>query len=171
MMRKELLTVDQVHGAWAIMSPPAKANASDWRSENTVDLDETSRVVEQLISSGVNGILSLGTLGECATLTWEEKSAFMRTIVETARGRVPVFGGTSSLSTRETVRQTRAAREIGVDGVMAGPPMWCAPDVPTADHRQIHRYRHAASRSSGESKAHPLFAAGYGLLRCSATGP
>lgn len=131
-MKKELMTVDQVQGAWAIMSTPAKANASDWRAENTVDLDETSRVVEQLISSGVNGILSLGTLGECATLTWEEKSAFMRTIVETARGRVPVFSGTSSLSTRETVRQTRAAREIGVDGVMAGPPMWCAPDVPTA---------------------------------------
>lgn len=131
-MSKRLLTVDEVQGAWAIMPTPAKADASHWRSENTVDLDETSRVVEGLIQSGVNAILSLGTLGECATLSWDEKAAFMRTIVETARGRIPVFGGTSSLSTRETVRQTREARAIGVDGVMVGPPMWCAPDVPTA---------------------------------------
>lgn len=131
-MAKRLLGMDEVVGAWAIMPTPAKTNASDWQAENTVDLDETSRVVEQLIASGVNGILSLGTLGECATLTWDEKAAFMRTIVETARGRVPVFGGTSSLSTRESVRQTREARAIGVDGVMVGPPMWCAPDVATA---------------------------------------
>lgn len=131
-MAKRLMTVDEVKGAWAIMPTPAKADASSWRSENTVDLDETARVVEQLIASGVNAILSLGTLGECSTLSWDEKAAFMRTIVETARGRIPVFGGTSSLSTRETVRQTREARSIGVDGVMVGPPMWCAPDVPTA---------------------------------------
>lgn len=131
-MAKRLLTVDDVKGAWAIMPTPAKPDASNWRSENTVDLDETARVVEQLIASGVNAILSLGTLGECSTLTWDEKAAFMRTVVETARGRIPVFGGTSSLSTRETVRQTREARSIGVDGVMIGPPMWCAPDVPTA---------------------------------------
>jgi trans-o-hydroxybenzylidenepyruvate hydratase-aldolase len=131
-MAKKLLTVDDVQGAWAIMPTPAKSDASSWKSANTVDLDETSRVVEALIQSGVNAILSLGTLGECATLSWDEKAAFMRTIVETARGRIPVFGGTSSLSTRETVRQTREAHAIGVDGVMVGPPMWCAPDVPTA---------------------------------------
>jgi trans-o-hydroxybenzylidenepyruvate hydratase-aldolase len=129
---RKLLGVDEVVGAWAIMPTPATADASDWRAQNTVDLDETSRVVERLIDAGVDGILSLGTLGECATLTWDEKVSFMRTVVETARGRVPVFGGTSSLSTRETVRQTREARALGVDGVMVGPPMWCAPDVATA---------------------------------------
>ncbi len=131
-MAKSLLTVDDVHGAWAIMPTPAKAGASDWRAAHTVDLDETARAVEGLIGAGVNGILTLGTLGEGATLTWDEKRAFMATLVESARGRVPVFGGTTSLNTRETVRQTRAARDIGVDGVMIGPPMWCAPDLPTA---------------------------------------
>lgn len=114
------------------MPTPATPNASDPGALDTVDLDETARAVEALIASGVDGIISLGTLGECATLTWDEKKAFMATLAETARGRVPVFGGTSSLSTRETVRQTREARGLGIDGVMLGPPMWCAPDVPTA---------------------------------------
>lgn len=131
-MNRGLLTVEEVRGCWAIMPTPAKASASDWRASDTVDLDETARAVEALIAAGVNGILSLGTLGEGSTLSWDEKRAFMATAVETARGRVPVFGGTTSLNTRDTVWQTRAARDLGIDGVMLGPPMWCAPDVVTA---------------------------------------
>ena len=131
-MTRPKLTVADIHGAWAIVPTPSKPNASDWKASDTVDLDETKRVVEQLIEAGVNGILSLGSLGEAATLTWDEKRDFMEALVKAARGRVPVFGGTRSLSTRETIWQTREAEKIGVDGVMIGPPMWCAPDVPTA---------------------------------------
>lgn len=129
---KSLITVDEVVGAWAIMPTPAKPDASDWRAEDTVDLDETARVVNGLIEGGVDGILALGTLGECATLTWDEKYRFMATLVESAAGRVPVFVGTTALSTRETVRQTRAASDLGADGTMLGVPMWCAPSVDTA---------------------------------------
>ncbi|WP_428384012.1 dihydrodipicolinate synthase family protein [Nevskia ramosa] len=131
-VKQPRLTVEDIQGCWAIVPTPSLANASDYRAEHTVDLAETGRIVDGLIAAGVDGILSLGSLGECATLTWNEKHDFMRVVAETARGRVPVFGGTSSLSTRETVRQTRAALELGLDGVMIGPPMWCAPDVPTA---------------------------------------
>lgn len=131
-MGRDLLTVQDIAGAWAIIPTPAKDNASDWRAEDTVDLDETARIVELLIKSGINGILSLGTFGECATLTWDEKRAFLATVVETVKGRVPFFGGTTSLNTRETIRQTRAAADIGMDGTMLGPPMWCKADVPTA---------------------------------------
>lgn len=130
--RRERLTAADIQGCWAIIPTPAKDNASDWRATDTVDLDETARVVDALIASGVDGILSLGTLGECATLDWEEKRAFMATLVEAARGRVPVFGGTSSLSTRQTVRETQLAFDLGIDGTMIGPPMWNKPDVGTA---------------------------------------
>lgn len=130
--KSSLLTVDDVHGAWAIMPTPALPGASDWRMEDTVDLDETARVVEQLIASGVNAIVSLGTFGEGATLTWDEKRRFMATVVETVRGRVPYFCGTTSLNTRETIHQTRAAYDIGCDGTMLGLPMWQIADVPTA---------------------------------------
>lgn len=127
--RRDRLTAADIRGVWAIIPTPAKPNASDIDARDTVDLDETARAVEALIASGVDGILSLGTLGECATLDWDEKRAFMATLAETARGRIPVFGGTSSLSTRETVRQTRAAFDIGLDGTMIGPPMWCQTDL------------------------------------------
>lgn len=127
-----MLTVDDIQGAMAIMPTPAKPDASDWRAERTVDLDETARVANALVEAGVDGILCLGTFGEGSTLTWDEKTDFTATLVETVKGRVPVFGGTTALNTRESIRQTRAAADIGVDGVMTGPPMWCAADVPTA---------------------------------------
>jgi len=130
--RRELLTVGDIRGAWAIIPTPAKDNASDWRATDTVDLEETARAVDALIEAGVDGILSLGTLGECASLTWDEKKSFIATAVEAARGRVPFFAGTTSLNTRETIRQTQAAYDIGADGTMLGLPMWCSADVPTA---------------------------------------
>lgn len=131
-LKKSRITVEDIHGAWAIIPVPAHANASDWRQQNTVDLDETARIVDRLIDAGIDGILSLGTFGECATLTWDEKSDFMKVVVDTVRGRVPYFCGTTSLNTRETIRQTAAARDIGADGTMLGLPMWCECDTPTA---------------------------------------
>ncbi len=126
------LTGERIQGAWIILPTPAKANVSDWSATSTVDLDETARMVEALIAAGVDGFLSLGTFGEAATLSWEEKREFIGAVVETVRGRVPYFCGTTALSTREVVRQTRAALDIGADGTMLGLPMWCAPDLPTA---------------------------------------
>lgn len=130
--RRGLLTVEDIRGAWAIMATPARDDASDWRVSDTVDQDETARAVEGLIAAGIDGILSLGTLGECSTLTWEEKRKFLAVAVETVAGRVPFFAGTTSLNTRETIRQTREAHDIGADGTMLGLPMWCPADVPTA---------------------------------------
>jgi len=126
---RKLLTVDDIHGCWAIIPTPTKPNGSDLNATDTVDLEETARVIEGMIAAGVDGILSLGTLGECGALSWEEKSAFISTMVKTAAGRVPIFVGTTTLSTRETIRQTRAAYDLGADGTMVGPPMWNKPDV------------------------------------------
>lgn len=131
-MQRDRLTVNDIQGAWAIMPTPAKSGADNWRAQSTVDLDEAVRAAEGLITSGIDGILSLGTFGEGATLTWDEKRSFMGAMVETIKGRVPFFGGTTSLNTRETVMQTQAAYDMGVDGTMLGLPMWCKPDLPTA---------------------------------------
>ena len=132
MANQGLLTARDITGAWAVMPTPSKPGSDDWRATDTVDLDEAARVVGELIRAGVNGILSMGTLGECATLTWNEKKEFMAAIVDTAAGRIPVFVGTTALNTRDSIEQTRAAHDIGADGTMLGVPMWCAPSVEVA---------------------------------------
>ncbi len=130
--KRPLLTVNDVHGAWVIIPTPAKQGSENWSMENTVDTDETARAVDALIKAGVDGIMSLGTLGECSTLTWEEKKAFMAALVDSAAGRVPVFVGTTTLNTRDTIRETKYAAELGADGTMLGLPMWCAADTAVA---------------------------------------
>jgi trans-o-hydroxybenzylidenepyruvate hydratase-aldolase len=126
------LTAQDVRGAWAIIPTPATADAADPAARDTVDLDETARAVDALVESGVDGILSLGTLGECAALSWAEKRSFIAAMVDSARGRVPIFAGTTTLSTRETIEQTGVAVDLGATGTMVGPPMWNTPDVATA---------------------------------------
>ena len=79
----------------------------------------------------IDGILSLGTLGECATLNAKERRAFIATAVDAVRGRVPFFAGTTTLSTRDTIELTREASDLGADGTMIGLPMWCPADTPT----------------------------------------
>ena len=74
--KRSLLTADDIHGAWAIMPTPAKPDASDWRAEDTVDLDETTRVVNALIDAGVDGILTLGTFGEGGMMNFAASVAF-----------------------------------------------------------------------------------------------
>lgn len=135
-----VLSVKDINGAWAIMPTPAKPGAEDWRMTDSVDLDEVARVAEELVKSGVNGILSLGTFGEGASLTWEEKRQVIGTMVETVRGRVPYFCGTTSLNTRETIRQTKEAYDIGADGTMLGLPMWQICDTKSA----VNFYRDVA---------------------------
>jgi trans-o-hydroxybenzylidenepyruvate hydratase-aldolase len=130
--KRTLLTVDAVKGLWPILVTPAKEGSEDWRTEDTLDLDETSRAVEALIAGGCDGILSMGTYGECSTLTWDEKKRLMATLVETVRGRVPIFVGTTTLNTRDTIAHTRFAADLGADGTMLGVPMWCAPSIDTA---------------------------------------
>jgi trans-o-hydroxybenzylidenepyruvate hydratase-aldolase len=132
MANADLMTGEEVQGAWAIMPTPAIEGASDWRAADTVDTDETARAVEGMIDAGIDGILSLGTLGECSTLTRAEKRTFVATAVEAAAGRVPFFTGTTSLGTRETIDQTREAYDLGARGTMLGLPMWCAADLRTA---------------------------------------
>lgn len=54
--KRELLRASEIHGAWVIIPAPSKPGASDWRSRDTVDLQETARAVEGLVQSGVDGI-------------------------------------------------------------------------------------------------------------------
>ena len=53
-MGRQLLTVDEVRGCWAIMPTPATPDAGDWRVQDTVDLDETARTAEKLIAAASN---------------------------------------------------------------------------------------------------------------------
>ena len=75
-----------------------------------------------MIDSGCTGIVACGSLGEAATLSFEEKVAIVRTCVLAVGDRAPVALGIASLSTAEAVALAKAAADAGAKGLMVLPP-------------------------------------------------
>jgi dihydrodipicolinate synthase/N-acetylneuraminate lyase len=75
-----------------------------------------------LLENGCAGVVALGSLGEGATLSFEEKLQIVRTCVRAADGRGPVVAAVSSLSTSEAVALAKAVEDEGCDALMALPP-------------------------------------------------
>jgi len=87
-----------------------------------VDYDFLRKHVEWMIESGSEGLVPLGSLGEGATLTHEEKREILRVCVEVCGGRIPVVPGVSGLSTDECISLAQDAKKIGCRGLMVLPP-------------------------------------------------
>src|SRR5258708_29642320 len=76
---------------------------ADRNTKNAIDLDEAARVVDRMIADGIVAFCLNGTFGEGPSVTTQEQTALTATVVQAARGRVPVFGGATSLNTRDTI--------------------------------------------------------------------
>jgi len=98
------------------------AITTPFRADGSVDHDFFARHCAWLIENGCTGVVALGSLGEGATLRFEEKTAILRTAVAALRGRASVVAGISALSTAEAVELARAAEKAGCDGLMVLPP-------------------------------------------------
>jgi 4-hydroxy-tetrahydrodipicolinate synthase len=75
-----------------------------------------------LVDNGCTGIVALGSLGESATLSFEEKVAILESCRRGVGDRVPVVAGIAALSTSECVALARRAAAVGCDGLMVLPP-------------------------------------------------
>jgi 1-pyrroline-4-hydroxy-2-carboxylate deaminase len=75
-----------------------------------------------LLDNGCAGIVALGSLGEGATLSFDEKVEVLRTCVAAANGRGPVVASISGLTTSECVALAKAAGDVGCDAIMVLPP-------------------------------------------------
>jgi 1-pyrroline-4-hydroxy-2-carboxylate deaminase len=75
-----------------------------------------------LLDNGCSGIVALGSLGEGATLAFEEKLAILRSCVQAVGERGPVVASISALTTSEAVVLAKAAADLGCDGLMVLPP-------------------------------------------------
>jgi 1-pyrroline-4-hydroxy-2-carboxylate deaminase len=81
-----------------------------------------ARHCQWLLENGCTGIVALGSLGEGATLSLEEKLQVLRTCVDAVQGRSPVVASVSALATSEAVAVAKAAAELGCDALMVLPP-------------------------------------------------
>ena len=96
-------------------------------ADGRVDEARVRALVERQIAGGVKLLVPCGTTGEAMTMTPEEQNRVIRITVETARGRARVLAGAGSNSTAVTVERARAARGVGVDGVLVVAPYYNKP--------------------------------------------
>lgn len=88
-----------------------------------VDVKKLTELCHWLIDNGIDGLIPSGSLGEYATLTVEERAKVIDTVIEAAKGRVPVVVGTGAPSTAQAVKWASYAKEKGAAGIMALPPI------------------------------------------------
>lgn len=124
-----MLTARDIRGVYPMMITPATPDAGDWRTQFTVDLEESAAAAKGFVDTGCGGIALNGTTGECSALLWEEKVAFTDTVIQAINHRIPVFAGCTSLGTRETIRQMLAMRDLGAEGAFVGLPLWQTPTL------------------------------------------
>ena len=93
-----------------------------------LDLIGLASNIEFLVENGVHGIVPCGSTGESATLSFEEHETVIEKTIEVVNGRVPVIAGTGSNNTAEAVRFTKAAKDLGADGVLVISPYYNKPN-------------------------------------------
>ena len=93
-------------------------------TEKGVDFDTLAKFIEFQISSGINALVAVGTTGESATLSPEERKAVIRFTVEHVGGRVPVIAGTGTNNTAHVLDFTKSACDDGADAVLVVTPYY-----------------------------------------------
>jgi 1-pyrroline-4-hydroxy-2-carboxylate deaminase len=98
------------------------AITTGFNSDLSVDHTFMAEHCRWLLDNGCTGIVALGSLGEGATLSFDEKLGILRTCIKAVRGRGPVVASISALTTSEAVALAKAASDLGCDGLMVLPP-------------------------------------------------
>ena len=89
-----------------------------------VDYDAFARLIDFQLENGINALVAVGTTGESATLTPEERKQVIRFTVRRVDGRVPVIAGTGTNNTDHVLDFTRAACDDGADACLVVTPYY-----------------------------------------------
>ncbi|PXY02753.1 4-hydroxy-tetrahydrodipicolinate synthase [Marinifilum breve] len=109
-----------------------------------VDFDSLHKLVDFQITNGVNYLVVLGTTGEAAALSKEEKAAVINSVIETNNNRVPLVVGFGGNNTREVVAQINQFNSFDkIDAILSVAPYY---NKPSQEGIFLH-YKEIASAS------------------------
>ncbi len=123
------LTKNDVSGVVSMPPTPCKDGAGGWNVTDSIDYDKVPKMLDLLLESGAKTFAFCGTTGENAALLWEEKRSYIAAAAKHINHRVPIFAGSTNLGTKDVIRQVRAFKDVGVEGVFLGLPLWQTPTL------------------------------------------
>lgn len=104
------------------------AMVTPFDAKGNIDFQKSSHLVEYLLKNGSDSLVISGTTGESPTLTFEEKAALFKHVVNVVGKRVPVIAGTGNYNTKDSIELTKKAEDIGVDAILLVAPYYNKPN-------------------------------------------
>ncbi|MDD4803241.1 MAG: 4-hydroxy-tetrahydrodipicolinate synthase [Syntrophomonas sp.] len=103
------------------------AMITPYDSDLQVNYERAGDIAEHLADTGSDGLVISGTTGESPVLSKEEKLKLFATVKAKVGKRVEVWAGTGSYDTQATVSLSKAAEQIGMDGLLLVAPYYNRP--------------------------------------------
>lgn len=89
-----------------------------------LDVPALENLLDFQLSSGINAVVILGTTGEPATMSEEEKELVIRLAVKKLKGKFPIIVGAGSNNTEIAVKNAMRAERLGADGALSVTPYY-----------------------------------------------
>lgn len=93
-----------------------------------IDYECLRNLIDWHIKEGTNGIVSVGTTGESATLNFNEHLDAIKYTINHVKNRIPVIAGTGANSTQEAIDLTEESRKLGADYALLVTPYYNKPN-------------------------------------------
>jgi 4-hydroxy-tetrahydrodipicolinate synthase len=103
------------------------AMVTPFNENGVLDYEEAQRLARHLVDHGSEGLVVMGSTGESATTTDDEKVRLYRAIVDAVGADAKVIAGTGTYSTEHSIHLTREAEKSGVDGALVVTPYYNRP--------------------------------------------
>ena len=92
-----------------------------------LDYDSLEKLINYQISSGISGLVAVGTTGESATIDFKDHIKLIQFFVKINNGRVHIIAGTGANSTEEALHLTKEAKSAGADAALLVSPYYNKP--------------------------------------------
>jgi len=96
--------------------------------DGSIDIGKFKNLLDFHIENKTDGVVVLGTTGECPTVDFDEHTFLVKEAVSHIKGRIPVIAGTGANSTKEAVFLTQSAKEVGADACLLVTPYYNKPN-------------------------------------------
>jgi len=110
----------KLKGVFTVMITP-------FTSEGSIDENGFRGNIDWYIKEGIHGVICLGSTGEFATLSIEERRMVIDITMDQVSGRVPVIAGTAANATREVIEMTKYAQDAGAAAAIIVTPYYGLP--------------------------------------------
>ena len=103
------------------------ALVTPFKKDFSVDVQALEKIVNHVIEGGVEYLVVLGTTGEPATLTSEEKELVIQTVIKTNNNRLPLVLGVGGNNTMQVVEELKTRDFSGFSAILSVSPYYNKP--------------------------------------------